>query len=423
MPPKYDYPFDPTAANNTAATVYALARRGGERVLDIGSGPGIVSAALSGADGRHVVCLDSDADALAVASAAGVEQTHVVDLRSPDWCEPVVDQEFDVVVLADVLEHLVEPELVLRALRDRNLIAPDGRLVVSIPNGNHLAVLAELLAGTFTYTDTGLLDRTHVRWFTGETITRLLNACGFEVVEVHRTLRLLEQTAYGYRADQLPEPARTMLAVGGGSTLEQRTYQYVLLARPTGDAVRSAELAADLDRARADAWTTRRELTGERDRAVAELDRVRGTAADDVTSAGERVAALAAERDAAAASARESAETARAAAGELAAAAALAAQRDAELAAAREAITQVTARLAGAEADVDDGRAAVAEAHREAAASAAALSSCEKDLARTRRALADLRGSRTLQTGAAVRRVASPVLLVGRLVRGGRPRR
>ena len=98
---KYDYRFDPDEPNNTAASVYALARAGGRRVLDIGSGPATVSRVLAAADGREVTCLDLDETALTEAAARGVQRTFVSDLDSPDWLVPIRDETFDTVILAE----------------------------------------------------------------------------------------------------------------------------------------------------------------------------------------------------------------------------------------------------------------------------------------------------------------------------------
>ncbi|MGA9596185.1 MAG: methyltransferase, partial [Acidimicrobiia bacterium] len=63
----YEYSFDPDEPNNTAAAVYRLARGGGPKVLDLGSGPGIVAGYLTAHDGKQVTCVDDSADALAAA--------------------------------------------------------------------------------------------------------------------------------------------------------------------------------------------------------------------------------------------------------------------------------------------------------------------------------------------------------------------
>lgn len=232
---RYSYSFDPDDTNNTAAAVYRLASTGGQRVLDLGSGPGIVAGALATAAGRTVTCADVDAEALAAARAAGVTETVLVDLREPGWTRQLTGRDYDVVILADVLEHLVEPELVLRALRTEGILAADGVLVVSFPNMAHESVILELMTGNFEYTRTGLLDSTHLRFFTRTSMQTLLESTGYLVTELHRTVRTAEQTAQRARAVEIDPELRKVVAKLGE---DAETYQYVLGARPSTEAVR-----------------------------------------------------------------------------------------------------------------------------------------------------------------------------------------
>ncbi len=113
---EYEYAFDPDAPNSTAASIYAMAREGGPRVLDLGSGPGIVAGHLATADGRDVTCVDANPTSLAVATERGATRTVVADLNNANWFDDLGDDPFDVIILADVLEHLFEPEAVLRSI-------------------------------------------------------------------------------------------------------------------------------------------------------------------------------------------------------------------------------------------------------------------------------------------------------------------
>lgn len=247
----YEYPFDPNASNDTAATVYRYAREGGPRVLDLGSGPGIVAGHLARADGKRVVCVDSDAERLAAARERGVERTVQADLGDGTWLERLADEHFDVIILADVLEYLARPDLVLRSIRGRGLLAPDGFLVMSIPNVAHEAVIAELATGRFRYREAGLLDATHLRFFTRDSFVELLEREGFVPTRMHRTLIPLEHTELASLAGELPAALREHLATLPDSDV----YQYVFRAEPAvggeGTAARraaSATIEADQDR-------------------------------------------------------------------------------------------------------------------------------------------------------------------------------
>lgn len=150
------------------------------RILDVGCGSGVLGAFLKAQrPGREVWGLEY------VPEAAKRAEERLDRVVVGDVSDPVVvgklEGTFDCVVFGDVLEHLVQPAAVLASLRP--CLAPDGEVVVCVPNVGHWSVVADLLAGRFTYTDAGLLDRTHLRFFTPESFRQLLGSAGFEVLE------------------------------------------------------------------------------------------------------------------------------------------------------------------------------------------------------------------------------------------------
>jgi O-antigen biosynthesis protein len=172
--------------------------RDGARVLDVGCSTGYMAERLV-ARGCTVVGLERDP-----ASAALAER----------WCERVIvgdvedlgdrariEAGFDVVLLGDVLEHLVDPWDTLRFVR--GLLADGGVAVVSLPNVAAWPVRLGLLAGRFEYSDFGLLDRTHLRFFTRATAHELFDRAGF-VVERERFAHLERTPGPLRRALPLP---------------------------------------------------------------------------------------------------------------------------------------------------------------------------------------------------------------------------
>jgi len=147
----------------------------GRRALDVGAADGLLSRHLT-ERGWRVTGLEADPDA-AQAGAPHCERMIVADL---DEDTPDVGGPFDAIVYGDVLEHLVDPGRVLAALG--RALAPDGVAVVSVPNVAHLWVRLNLLAGRFEYADRGILDRTHLRFFTRRTLRALLHGAGLRVV-------------------------------------------------------------------------------------------------------------------------------------------------------------------------------------------------------------------------------------------------
>ncbi|MGH9585098.1 MAG: glycosyltransferase [Bryobacteraceae bacterium] len=111
-------------------------------------------------------------------------------------CENVFDLDkqsgvFDRVLVLDVLEHLRDPAGLLEACK--KLLAPRGKLIVSVPNAVNLTVRLMILFGGFRYRNRGILDWTHLRFFTAATIRELLERQGYRVTARHRTVMPLER--------------------------------------------------------------------------------------------------------------------------------------------------------------------------------------------------------------------------------------
>ncbi len=108
------------------------------------------------------------------------DSTLSLDLDQADTEFFAAQRERDCWVFGDTLEHLRDPWRVLRSIRA--VLPAHGCVVACIPNAQHWSLIAKLSAGDFRYVDAGLLDRTHLRWFTRETILELFRDCGFRVV-------------------------------------------------------------------------------------------------------------------------------------------------------------------------------------------------------------------------------------------------
>jgi len=199
----------------------------GRRVLDVGAGEGILSAPLT-AQGWRVTAIEPDAGA----ATAGAPHCERMIVAGADGPLPDLGVSFDAIVCADVLEHLADPLAALRRLLPH--LAPGGVVVVSIPNVAHLWIRLGLLAGRFDYGDRGILDRTHLRFFTRRTALALLADAGLAVERC---------TATPVPLYQVVPPrwhGRALAAVHALSALAARAlprllgYQLVVLARPRG---------------------------------------------------------------------------------------------------------------------------------------------------------------------------------------------
>jgi 2-polyprenyl-3-methyl-5-hydroxy-6-metoxy-1,4-benzoquinol methylase len=146
----------------------------GRRLLDVGAASGLLSERLM-AQGWRVTGIEEDAEAAAVGSQY-CERMIVADLNDG---VPELGAPYDVIVCGDVLEHLVDPLETLHGLLQ--FLEPNGRVLISVPNVAHLLIRLALLAGRFDYFDRGILDRTHLRFFTLRSVERLVAAAGLVV--------------------------------------------------------------------------------------------------------------------------------------------------------------------------------------------------------------------------------------------------
>jgi len=134
----------------------------------------------------------------------------------------------DCIIFGDVLEHLYDPWAVLR--RIHGWMTPDARVVACIPNMQHWSIQARINMGDLEYEDMGLLDRTHIRWFTRRTILSLFESAGFHIESgVPRIFNEADRDKY------LPV-IRAMAAISGidpeEAVMDSMAFQYMVLARP-----------------------------------------------------------------------------------------------------------------------------------------------------------------------------------------------
>ena len=222
-PARYTLKADPHSSHSVILRWLGDGR--GRRLLDVGAADGLLARELT-ARGWRVTGIEAD-PAAAEAGAATCERMLVTDL---DRDTPPLDGEgFDALVYGDVLEHLRDPARALTALN--RAAVPAASIIVSVPNVAHLWMRLSLAAGRFDYAERGILDRTHVRFFTRRTLVRLLAGAG---------LRVERMTATPVPLPQVVPPrlhGRALAAVHGASAAAARAlprllgYQFVVLAR------------------------------------------------------------------------------------------------------------------------------------------------------------------------------------------------
>lgn len=153
-------------------------------VLDVGCGQGYLARELANAGNRvtgvdlldHPECQGNMVDYVSIDLDRNIEEL-IVKLSG---------REFDVILLPDVLEHLRHPEWLLNSAS--KFLRPGGRIIVSLPNVANIVIRLSLLFGRFEYSERGILDRTHVRFFTYASGKRLIESAGLAVLESYATV-------------------------------------------------------------------------------------------------------------------------------------------------------------------------------------------------------------------------------------------
>ncbi|MBI4611294.1 MAG: methyltransferase domain-containing protein [Candidatus Rokubacteria bacterium] len=170
---------EPIAPNDFKRPQVMIARAvpAGVRVLDVGCAGGRIAALLK-TNGCYVVGVERD-PALAALAKEVCDDVIVGDLEDPDIVA-ILPDGFAAIVCSDILEHLREPERLLRALRGK--LGRCGRVYASIPNFLTWRMRLRLVRGEFRYEPTGLMDETHLRFFSYESALALCHAGGYRVV-------------------------------------------------------------------------------------------------------------------------------------------------------------------------------------------------------------------------------------------------
>ncbi|HXH77923.1 bifunctional glycosyltransferase/class I SAM-dependent methyltransferase [Nocardioides sp.] len=192
------------------------------RILDLGCSGGVLAEKVRKL-GHHVVGVD-------VIEIPGVrdrvDEFHLLDLAA--GADQDLGRDYDAVILGDVIEHLPDPLVTLR--RAVELLRPAGEVIISVPNFGHWYPRLRAASGLFGYDRRGILDDTHLRFFTRRSLLRLVRRAGLDVLEERHTglpLGLVQDQGEGKvsltrRVDAALVSARPPLFA----------YQFVLRLRP-----------------------------------------------------------------------------------------------------------------------------------------------------------------------------------------------
>src|SRR5665213_835003 len=233
----YHAEIDPSNENNSHSRVLRMVGSN-KRVLEAGCSSGHVSEVLK-SQGCSVVGIEIDP--LAARSAEQwLERLIIGDFEDGTVWSTLDNELFDVILFADVLEHLKDP---LSTLRESiKHLSAQGTVVISVPNIAHADVKIALLKGLFPYAESGLLDRTHVRFFTKESLLALLRDAGLVATEFTRVTAPVFSTEIGVTSADVDEPVLAALI----ADRESETYQFVIKAVRDDGAASIEHLSIDL---------------------------------------------------------------------------------------------------------------------------------------------------------------------------------
>jgi SAM-dependent methyltransferase len=192
------------------------------RLLDVGCGAGALGRKIRTAMNCRVVGITHSTAEAALAKDC-IDEVWVCDLNS--FAPPVTDS-FDCIVCSHVLEHVVCPEEVLKRLL--GLLSPQGTLIVALPNILFWRQRLDFLRGHFRYTDGGLMDRTHYRFFDWSSAQALLTESGYSIADASAD-GFFPLSRFLYRAGEMCDRAALKLFPGLFG------FQFVFICHPNGN--------------------------------------------------------------------------------------------------------------------------------------------------------------------------------------------
>lgn len=187
----YSKKFSPKAfleTNNTYSYIVNQVKKTDKYILDLGCSSGFIGQQIKKLY-KKVIIYGLDYNKRDIIQAKKVlDVAKVSDLNNFKHTD--VDQQFNLIILADIIEHLTSPKKLLKQLP--YLLKPHGRIVLSIPNFSHYSVVNKLLSQKWKYDSYGILDKTHVKFYNYKSIVKLLESKKFYIQKINLNQSLPE---------------------------------------------------------------------------------------------------------------------------------------------------------------------------------------------------------------------------------------
>ncbi|WP_144941289.1 glycosyltransferase [Paenibacillus sp. 32O-W] len=219
---KYEHELDLETDNSPSIILRQI--KAGSKVLEMGPATGYMTRYMKEHLGCNIYCIEFDKESAKQAEKY-CDKMIVANLEDLQWTSELVDEKFDYIIFADVLEHLRNPEKVLE--QATRFLETNGIIITSIPNVSHNAIIMELMNGNFEYRELGLLDSTHVRFFTKKSILNMITEVGLTPIKMMATVVGPEETEFKRNYEELPESLQKFLI----DNIEGHIYQYITISK------------------------------------------------------------------------------------------------------------------------------------------------------------------------------------------------
>lgn len=153
----------------------------GSTVLDVGCACGDLGVYLSKNKNCEMYGLEYNKESINIAKKTfSYREIEEIDLNRFEKLQGILNRKYDIIVFGDILEHLLNPKDTIKKIL--HYLSANGKIIISIPNICHISIIRQLLNNNFHYMDYGILDKTHVRFFTFKSMAEIISDLGLEII-------------------------------------------------------------------------------------------------------------------------------------------------------------------------------------------------------------------------------------------------